>query len=87
VKGDIARGIFYMAVRYDGDDGFADLEPNDSVDNGSAPYIGRLSVLLAWSAQDPPDAAEQARNDVIYDQFQHNRNPFIDHPEWAGAIW
>ena len=36
VKGDVARMILYMAVRYDGDDGFPDLEPNDKVDNGSA---------------------------------------------------
>ena len=68
VKGDVARMIFYMAVRYEGDDGFADLEPNDKVDNGSAPYIGRLSVLKQWNEQDPPDAFEQHRNDVIYDQ-------------------
>ncbi|GAB1513327.1 endonuclease I family protein [Actinophytocola sp. KF-1] len=87
VKGDIARGILYMAVRYDGDDGFADLEPNDAVDNGSAPYMGRISVLLEWHAQDPPDAAEQARNDLIHTRYQNNRNPFIDHPEWADAIW
>jgi endonuclease I len=87
VKGDIARGILYMAVRYDGDDGFADLEPNDQVDNGSAPAIGKISMLLKWNDEDPPDAAEQARNDVIFDQFQHNRNPFIDHPEYADAIW
>jgi endonuclease I len=87
VKGDIARGIMYMAVRYDGDDGFADLEPNDSVGNDSQPFIGKLSVLMAWHTQDPPDAAEQARNDLIFDQFQHNRNPFIDHPEYADAIW
>ena len=87
VKGDIARGILYMAVRYDGGDGFADLEPNDSVGNDSAPFMGRLSVLLQWHAQDPPDAAEQARNDLIFEQYQHNRNPFIDHPEWADAIW
>lgn len=87
VKGDIARGILYMAVRYNGDDGFADLEPNDSVDNDSAPFVGKLSVLLEWHAQDPPDAAEQARNDLIFERFQQNRNPFVDHPEWADAIW
>ncbi|MFI5561660.1 endonuclease I family protein [Amycolatopsis japonica] len=87
VKGDVARMILYMAVRYDGTDGFPDLEPNDAVDNGSKPNIGRLSVLLTWNTQDPPDATEQRRNQVIYDQFQHNRNPFIDHPEWAASIY
>ncbi|WP_328535417.1 endonuclease I family protein [Streptomyces sp. NBC_00344] len=87
VKGDVARMILYMAVRYDGGDGFPDLEPNDKVDNGTAPAIGRLSVLKQWSQQDPPDAFEEHRNDVIYNDYQHNRNPFIDHPEWVAAIW
>lgn len=87
VKGDVARMILYMAVRYEGDDAFADLEPNDRVSNGSAPYIGRLSVLKAWSQEDPPDSFEKRRNDVIFDQYQHNRNPFIDHPEWVESIW
>ncbi|MFD2792785.1 endonuclease I family protein [Promicromonospora vindobonensis] len=87
VKGDVARMILYMAVRYEGEDGFADLEPNDSVSNGSAPLHGRLSVLLDWHDADPVSAFEAHRNDVIYEQFQHNRNPFVDHPEWAAAIW
>ncbi|MFF4099370.1 endonuclease I family protein [Streptomyces sp. NPDC001903] len=87
VKGDVARMLLYMAVRYDGGDGFANLEVNDKVDNGSAPAIGRISVLKQWNQQDPPDAFEQRRNQVIYDQFQHNRNPFIDHPEWVNSIW
>ncbi|MEV0787302.1 endonuclease [Streptomyces sp. NPDC050423] len=87
VKGDVARMILYMAVRYEGDDSFADLEPNDQVSNGSAPNIGRLSVLKAWSQEDPPDTFEKRRNDVIFDQYQHNRNPFVDHPEWVDAIW
>jgi endonuclease I len=87
VKGDVARMIFSMAVRYEGDDGWPDLEPNDLVGNGSAPAIGRLSVLRAWSAADPPDAFEKRRNQRIYDQWQHNRNPFVDHPEWVASIW
>ncbi|MFI7237408.1 endonuclease I family protein [Streptomyces cyaneofuscatus] len=87
VKGDVARMILYMAVRYEGNDSFADLEPNDQVNNGSAPKMGKLSVLKQWSQEDPPDAFEKRRNDVIFEQFQHNRNPFIDHPEWVGAIW
>ena len=46
-----------------------------------------LSVLLAWNAQDPPDAAGRHGNQVVHDRFQHNRNPFIDHPERAGSIY
>lgn len=87
VKGDVARMILYMAIRYEGDDGRANLEPNESVNNGSAPYIGKLSVLKAWSAGDPPDTFEKRRNDRIHAQWQHNRNPFIDHPEWVTSIW
>ncbi|MEU6393103.1 endonuclease [Streptomyces sp. NPDC046939] len=86
-KGDVARMILYMAVRYDGGDGFADLEPNEKVSNGSAPYMGKLSVLKQWSDEDPPSAFEEKRNQVIYDTYQHNRNPFIDHPEWVESIW
>jgi endonuclease I len=87
VKGDVARMLMYMAIRYEGGDGWPDLELNDSVTNGSAPRTGRLSVLLQWHRADPPDAFERRRNEVIFSTWQHNRNPFIDHPEWAGAIW
>jgi endonuclease I len=87
VRGDVARMILYMAVRYEGGDGWPNLEPNNSVGNGTAPYIGKLSVLKAWSAADPPDAFEKRRNQVIYETWQHNRNPFIDHPEWVNSIW
>ena len=87
VKGDVARMIFYMSVRYEGEDAFADLEVNDEVENGSAPKHGKLSVLLEWNAQDPPSAFEERRNDVIFDDIQHNRNPFIDNPDWATSIW
>ncbi|MFI1994839.1 endonuclease [Actinoplanes sp. NPDC020271] len=87
VKGDVARMIFYMAVRYEGDDSWPDLEVNESVSNGTNPYIGKLSVLKQWNTQDPPDAFEKNRNQVIYATYQHNRNPFIDHPEWVSSIF
>ncbi|MGE7387277.1 endonuclease I family protein [Streptomyces sp. NPDC004126] len=87
VKGDVARMLLYMAVRYDGGDGFADLEMNDKVNNGTAPLFGRISLLKQWNQMDPPDAFEQRRNQVIYDTYQHNRNPFVDHPEWVNSIW
>ncbi|MBE1876211.1 endonuclease [Myceligenerans pegani] len=86
VKGDVARMLFYMAVRYEGDDG-VDLELNDAVSSGSAPWHGRISVLLDWHASDPVSATERRRNEIIYTDWQGNRNPFIDHPEWAGQIW
>ena len=87
VKGDVARMLFYMAVRYEGDNGEVDLELNNQVNNGSNPYFGKLNVLLQWNEQDPVDDFERNRNEVIYQDYQHNRNPFIDHPEWASAIW
>ncbi|GAA1646365.1 endonuclease [Actinoplanes couchii] len=87
IKGDVARMLFYMAVRYSGDDGFADLELNNTTGNGSVPYMGKLSTLKAWHNADPPDATEKARNQTIYATYQKNRNPFIDHPEWVASIW
>lgn len=86
-KGDVARMILYMSVRYEGGDGFPDLEVDDAVGASSAPRHGKLSVLLEWNAQDPPSAFERTRNEKIFDTWQGNRNPFIDHPEWADAIW
>jgi len=87
VKGDVARMMFYMAIRYEGDDQYVDLELNESTSNQSQPFLGKLSVLKAWHEADPVSASETRRNDIIYTDYQHNRNPFIDHPEWVEAIW
>ncbi|APH03814.1 endonuclease [Bacillus weihaiensis] len=87
VKGDVARMIFYMAVRYEGDSGELDLEVTETVNNGSAPLHGKLSTLLEWHVQDPVDDFERNRNNEIYTNYQYNRNPFIDHPEWVDLIW
>ncbi|WP_274309135.1 endonuclease [Solibacillus daqui] len=85
VKGDVARILFYMATRYEVGDK-VDLELNEKVNNGKAPYHGKLSVLLQWHQQDPVDEVEKQRNERIY-EIQGNRNPFIDHPEWVKLIW
>ena len=86
VKGDVARMMFYMAVRYEQPE--LDLELTDSLFNKSvkAPLHASLSVLLEWHQCDPVDSAEVKRNGIIY-SFQNNRNPFIDHPEWVDLIW
>jgi hypothetical protein len=49
--------------------------------------MGRLSTLLKWHEQDPVDAAEQLRNDLVYSLYQTNRNPFIDLPEWVSRAF
>ncbi len=85
-RGDAARAIFYMATRYDGTEpGTTDLELVKPTPG--AAQMANLDTLLAWHAADPPDAAEMARNDLIFSDYQHNRNPFIDHPEWVASIW
>ncbi len=88
VKGDVARMIFYMATRYLGDPGEPNLHIVDTIPSSpnNEPLYGKLSTLLRWNLQDPPDAFEINRNNVIY-FYQHNRNPFIDHPEWITSIW
>lgn len=85
VKGDIARMLMYMAVRYEGN-GEIDLELVNYTGTSGA-FHGKLSTLLQWHAQDPVDAFEMRRNNVIYEKYQGNRNPFIDHPEYAAMIW
>ncbi|VXB08472.1 Ribonuclease [Luteimonas sp. 9C] len=92
-KGDIARAVLYMAIRYEGGahpttgQGEPDLELTDDrsriVSTSASPaYMGLLSTLLAWHQADPPDARERTRNEVVF-SFQGNRNPFIDQPQWA----
>lgn len=84
VKGDIARAFFYMAIRYL----YEDQQWGSSAataQSGILPW--QLSVLLSWNHTDPVSAKEKARNDSIYYMFQNNRNPFIDHPQFADSIW
>lgn len=87
-KGDVARMIFYMATRYEGENGEVDLELNDEImsNTDDSPYHGRLSVLLDWHEEDPVSIEETNRHEAIY-SYQNNRNPFIDHPEYVDAIW
>lgn len=85
-KGDVARMMFYMAVRYEGTNGELNLELVDQLYTDGTPTFGKLSTLMEWNAQDPVDDFERNRHEVIY-SYQHNRNPFVDHPEWVDAIW
>ncbi|WP_017731059.1 endonuclease [Nafulsella turpanensis] len=88
VKGDIARMIFYMATRYEGENGEPDLELVETLQDrlSKEPYHARLSVLVQWHLNDPVDDSERKRHEIIYN-YQQNRNPFIDHPEFVCNIW
>jgi arginine utilization protein RocB len=78
----------YMTVRYEGNNGEPDLELVDYVNSSpnGEPYHGKASTLLEWHNQDPVDSWEIERNNKVY-SYQENRNPFIDHPEYAALIW
>lgn len=99
-RGDIARGLLYLDVRYEGGThpvtGHAepDLILTDDRSlivtsggiNTAVAYMGLLSVLLEWHALDPPDARDHSRNAGAC-AAQGNRNPFIDRPELAACVF
>ena len=91
VKGDIARILFYMVVRYDPgidhENNEFDLELVDyTTPNNNDPILGKLSSLLDWHISDPVDDFEINRNEIIFG-YQQNRNPFIDHPNLVNYLW
>ncbi|KZN77556.1 ExeM/NucH family extracellular endonuclease [Pseudoalteromonas luteoviolacea] len=87
VKGDAARMMFYMAVRYDGTDGnMPDLELVNNISASSSPTLGVLCNLMDWHREDTVDPLELDRHQRIVEQ-QGNRNPFIDNPEFAETLF
>lgn len=88
VKGDLARAMFYLVVRYD-DPQELDLELSESVTSSSSNKTGQLgilSVLLEWHKLDPVSEKELERNEKAY-KIQGNRNPFIDYPDWVSLLY
>lgn len=85
-KGDFARSYFYMATRYE--DRIASWRscPICGGDNKASFKQWTVDLLLKWHRQDPVSQKEKDRNDAVYN-YQHNRNPFIDHPELVEKIW
>ena len=83
-KGDFARALMYMSVRYYTED---DSWGSSGMTNKAEILPWALQMLLDWSDNDPVSQKEIDRNNMIYNDYQHNRNPFIDHPEYARMIW
>ena len=102
-KGDLARTSLYMATRYENEiivnnwsaNGTADalfLSPSDEPDPAKRKLqiydTWYLKTIFKWIGQDPVSQKEIDRNNAVYYQSgQGNRNPFIDHPEYAALIF
>lgn len=83
-KGELARASLYMALAY-ANAGWTCCT-NEAVTNG-LPNDVYLAILLGWHAGHPVSDIEVARNQLIFSNYQKNRNPLIDHPEWAVLAW
>ena len=77
VKGDVARIILYVYVRY-----YDEYSGCSSVTN----VFQSVDVLLDWCEMDPVDTWEMGRNEVVQN-IQGNRNVFIDYPELAWTLF
>lgn len=79
-KGDVARALMYMDVRY------VEMELVNSDESLGYNRMGYLDDLLLWHQLDPVSDTERARNDAIY-ALQRNRNPFVDRPEFVALVY
>lgn len=84
-KGHVARAILYMTTRYD----YLELvnTPPSASPSTSDSRMAQLRTLLDWNRKALPAVKEKNNNQKIYELYQNNRNPFIDYPEFADAIW
>jgi len=82
-KGDIARAMMYVSVRYyQEDSGWS----TSDMTNKSVIKDWAMTMLLRWHEEDPVSQKEIDRNNAAY-EIQMNRNPFVDFPEFANKIW
>ena len=90
VKGDFARIYFYAIAKYSGasgwtsGDGSKNFSGSDNTNNGLTAYAVKL--FTKWHHDDPVSDWEVGLNDRV-SAIQGNRNPFIDHPEYADVLW
>lgn len=82
-KGDLARGLMYMSCRYYLEDSGFSTSP---ATNKSDILQWYANLLYMWHMRDTVSTKEVNRNNAVF-TFQNNRNPFIDHPEFAAEIW
>ncbi|MBR2237616.1 MAG: endonuclease [Prevotella sp.] len=94
IKGDIARIYFYMLTAYE--DRLMSWPWRNSrtatyvFDEAGSPYEPlkpwAFEMFMRWSAQDPVDSIELARNEGVW-RVQGNRNPYVDYPGLEQYVW
>jgi endonuclease I len=85
-KGDMARVYFYFVTRYE--DKLSTFKSYGMFGNGALGLTNQTQkTLLEWHNNDPVSQKEIDRNEAIYTDIQHNRNPFVDYPILANYIW
>lgn len=89
-KGDVARIIMYMYIRYNGDGTTSEQTQcwpiNAGIGTINSIDTKMVDLFLQWNAEDPVSDVELQRNPVSA-TMQGNRNPFIDNPAFATRIW
>ncbi len=85
-KGDVARMIFYFVTRYETQ--LSGFSSGDMLGGSAYPGLQtwELNQLLAWHNLDPVSPAEIGRNNASYN-YQGNRNPYIDNPNYVNLVW
>ncbi|WP_025739469.1 endonuclease [Aquimarina pacifica] len=81
-KGDVARMMMYMYIRY----GSRCLPTNVGEGSSVSSDANMIDLFLDWNAEDPVSQLEEQRNPIL-EGLQGNRNPFIDNPAFATEIW
>lgn len=85
-KGDVARIMLYMAIRYFGTITLTRYPSPSNYDKTA--QMGDIDLFLKWHLEDPVDDFERKRNDTIFAyNSRANRNPFIDFPELFEPVW
>ncbi|MFA5282904.1 MAG: endonuclease [Bacilli bacterium] len=90
IKGDVARILLYLYLHYYSGFGNTNTYTSSSFTLNRVVSAGSLdnaiALMIKWNKLDPVDSLEEARNTYV-SSYQGNKNPFIDHPEYACRIW
>ncbi|NVO10448.1 MAG: endonuclease [Bacteroidales bacterium] len=93
-KGDFARAYLYLATRYmnelsDWVTTYSSYDSKYIINTTGGNYKQwYIDMLISWHNSDPVSQKEIDRNNnIYYNTPQHNRNPYIDHPEYVCQVW